>query len=93
MSIDRADEEWVALQVCPDHLAAAVLANFLKAHGVPCLVRNLSALPGLEKGAEVRVPARSLHRARWLNTLGSPTDTELDAMASGQWPLSGDQPP
>jgi hypothetical protein len=91
MPIDRQDERFVALQVCPDHVAAEVLANFLKSHGVPCVVRDFSALPGLEQGAEVRVPARCLHQARWLDALGRPTDAELDAMATGEWPLPGDR--
>lgn len=88
--MDAEDEELVVLQVCPDYLAAEVLANFLKTHGVPSIVRNLAALPGLEQGAEVRVPARCVHRARWLNAMAAPTDAELDALATGSRPSAGD---
>ena len=80
----RDDEELVVLQVCPDYVAAEVLANFLRVHGLPAVVRNFSPLPGLAQGAEVRVPANLLHRARWLNGFPSPTDAELEAMATGK---------
>lgn len=88
---DELDDELVVLQVCADHLAAEVLANFLRAHGVPALVRNLSPLPGLEQGAEVWVPGTLLHRARWLNAIPSPTDAELDALAIGSLSTSADR--
>ena len=80
------DEELVVLQVCPDYMAAEVLANFLRVHGVPAVVRNFSPLPGLAQGAEVRVPANLLHRARWLNAAPRPTDAELEALATGNFP-------
>ena len=92
MRIDP-DEEYVVLQVCADHLAAEVLANFLRANQVPALVRNLSPLPGLEQGAEVQVPASLVHRARWLNAVPSPTDAELDALAIGSGPTSDERGP
>lgn len=91
MHSDRDDEALVVLQVCTDHLAAEVLANFLRAHGVAALVRNLSPLPGLEQGAQVWVPAGLLHRARWLNAVPSPTDAELDALATGNPSPSGER--
>jgi hypothetical protein len=91
MSMDTDDEQYVVLQVCPDHLAAEVLANFLRTHGLSALVRNLSPLPGLEQGAEVWVPRSLLHRARWLNAVPSPTEAELDALATAQMPESGER--
>jgi hypothetical protein len=91
MSVGRDDDELVVLQVCTDHLAAEVLANFLRAHAVPALVRNLSPLPGLEQGTQVWVPAHLLHRARWLNAVPSPTDAELDALAIGNLSTSGER--
>ena len=91
MGTGRDEEEFVVLQVCADHLAAEVLANFLRAHGMSALVRNFSPLPGLEQGAEVWVPRRLLHRARWLNEVPSPTDAELDALATGHMPDSGER--
>jgi hypothetical protein len=80
------DEELVVLQVCADYVAAEVLANFLRVHGVPAVVRNFSPLPGLAQGAEVRVPASLLRRARWLHAVPSPTDAELEALAIGKIP-------
>lgn len=84
----RDDKDLVVLQVCADHVAAEVLANFLRVHGVPAVVRNFSPLPGLAQGAEVRVPGNLLHRARWLNAVPSPTDAELEALAVGKFPES-----
>lgn len=91
MSMDRDDEDLVVLQVCADHLAAEVLANFLRTHGVDALVHNLSPLPGLEQGAEVWVPRALLHRARWLNAVPSPTEAELETLATAYAPESGER--
>jgi hypothetical protein len=33
------ENDFVTVQVCPDHVAADVLANFLQSEGVPPVVR------------------------------------------------------
>ncbi|HWG76945.1 MAG TPA: hypothetical protein VN660_09150 [Steroidobacteraceae bacterium] len=91
MNMRRDDEDLVVLQVCTDHLAAEVLANFLRAHGVDALVRNIAPLPGLEQGSEVWVSRALLHRARWLNAVPSPTEAELEFLATGHAPESDER--
>lgn len=59
-------DELTVLQVCPDHIAATIVVDFLRAEGVAAVARNLSAVPGLEQGTEVLVRPALLHRARWL---------------------------
>ncbi len=81
MSASKQDD-FVTLQVCNDHIAAEVLANFLRAQGLPALIRNLGIVPGLEQGTEVLVPAEFLRRARELLSSQRPSDAELESLAT-----------
>jgi hypothetical protein len=76
------------LDVCPDHLAACIMVNFLRAEGVLAVARNLSAVPGLEQGTEVLVPTALLHRARWLLAQQQTSEAELTCLATGTPPES-----
>jgi hypothetical protein len=83
----RADDLSV-LQVCPDHIAANIMVNFLRAESVPAVARNLSAVPGLEQGTEVLVPAALLGRARLLLAQQAPSEAELAELATTTLPES-----
>jgi hypothetical protein len=84
------DNDFVTFQMCADHVAAAVLANFLQSESVPTIVRDLSAVPGLEQGTAVLVPAALLHRAKWLFAHQPPTEAELTNLATGTLPEAPD---
>lgn len=86
------ENDFVTLQVCSDHVAADVLANFLQSEGVPTIVHDLSAVPGLEQGTVVLVPAALLHRAKWLIAHEPPDDAELAYLAIGALPGASDDP-
>ncbi len=77
------NQELVVLQVCADRLAAEVVANLLRAESVPAVVRNFAAIPGLDQGAEVLVPAPMLQRARGVIAYPGPSDAELTFLATG----------
>lgn len=79
-------DDLTVLQVCPDHIAAAILVNFLRAESVPAVARNLSAVPGLEQGTEVLVPEALLNRARRLIAQQPSSDAELTDLATGTLP-------
>jgi hypothetical protein len=74
------------LQVCPDHIAANIMVNFLRAESVPAVARNLSAVPGLEQGTEVLVPSALLGRARLLLASQAPSEAELTDLATSTLP-------
>ncbi len=76
-------DDFTVLQVCPDHIAADIMVNFLRAESVPAIARNLSAVPGLEQGTEVLVPTALLGRARWLLAQPQPSEAELADLATG----------
>ena len=84
------ENDFVTVQVCPDHVAADVLANFLQSEGVPTIVHDRSAVPGLEQGTTVLVPAALLHRAKWLIAHKPPSDAELAYLATGVLPEAPD---
>jgi hypothetical protein len=75
-------DDFVVLQVCPDHIAANIMVNFLRAEAVLAVARNLSAVPGLEQGTEVLVPAALLGRARLLLAQQAPSEAELAELAT-----------
>jgi len=81
----RADDLSV-LQVCPDHIAANIMVNFLRAESVPAVARNLSAVPGLEQGTQVLVPSGLLGRARLLLAQQASSEAELTALATATSP-------
>lgn len=72
--------------MCSDHVAAEILANQLRAELVPAIVRGFGGIPGLEQGAEVLVPRRLLHRAKWIIAQSAPNDAELIFLATGELP-------
>ncbi len=74
------------VQFCPDHIAAEVLAGFLRSESVPVVVRNLGPIPGLEPGAEVLVPASWLPRAQRLLAQQEPSAEELAELAARTLP-------
>jgi len=76
------------LQVCPDHIAANIMVNFLRAESVPAIARNLSAVPGLEQGTEVLVPTVLVHRAKWLLAQQPQSEAELTYLATSTPPES-----
>jgi hypothetical protein len=80
------DDNLVLVQFCPDHIAAEVLAGFLRSESVPVVVRNLGPIPGLEPGAEVLVPASWLPRAQRLLAQQEPSDEELAELAARTLP-------
>lgn len=80
------DDNLVLVQFCPDHIAAEVLAGFLRSESVPAVVRNLGPIPGLEQGAEVLVPASWLPRAQRLLAQQEPSDEELAELAARTLP-------
>ena len=84
------DNEFVVVRVCPDRLAAEVIANALAAESVPAIVRGYGGIPGLEQGAEVLVPAALAHRARWIIGQPAPTEEELTFLATGRLPGDSD---
>ena len=91
MDMSAHDEDALAVvQLYPDHLAAEVVANLLRVESVPALVRNLSAIPGLEQGAQVLVPASVLHRARRIMAHAAPSEAELTLLATGEQPAAED---
>jgi hypothetical protein len=81
-------DELTVLQVCPDYIAASIMVNFLRAEGVPAIARNLSAVPGLEQGTEVRVPVALVHRAKWLLAQQPQSEADLDDLATSTLPES-----
>jgi hypothetical protein len=74
--------DFSVLQTCADHVAADIVANFLRAESVPAVVRNRAPVPGLEQGTDVLVPTALLSRARWLLAQQPPTDAELSYLAT-----------
>ena len=78
--------DWQTFNVYPNHLAAHVAAGLLENEGVPALIQPLGCIPGLEIFVAVLVPRELLHRARWIHALLSPTDAELEFLATGQLP-------
>lgn len=74
------------LQVCPDHIAADIMVNFLRAESVPAVARNLSAVPGLEQGTEVLVPSALVGRAKLLLAQQEPSEAELTELATATAP-------
>ena|ERR1700685_3176927 len=86
------ESDFVTVQVCPDHVAADVLANFLRSEGVPTMVHDLSAVPGLEQGTAVPVSAALVHRAKWLIAHEPPSEAELAYLATGALPGAPDDP-
>jgi hypothetical protein len=87
-------DDFTVLQVCPDHVAANIMVNFLRAEGVPAVARNLSAVPGLEQGTEVLVPSALLPRARRLLAQQPHSEAELTDLATSAPPeADGDSRP
>ncbi len=79
-------DDFSVLQVCPDHIAANIMVNFLRMESVPAVARNLSAVPGLEQGTEVLVPTALVHRAKWLLAQQPQSEAELTYLATGAPP-------
>lgn len=79
-------ENWALLATCGNHLEARVMAGLLESESVQVMVRNEGAVPGLESGTQVLVPAALLHRARWLLAQALPTEAELTELATQQLP-------
>jgi hypothetical protein len=84
------ENDFVTVQLCSDHVAADVLASFLQSEGVPTIVRDRSAVPGLEQGTAVLVPVALLHRAKWLIAHEPPSEAELAYLATGELPEASD---
>ena len=74
---------WELAQSCSDRLSAEVIAGVLREAGIPVRIVDAGALPGLEFGSRVLVPAPLLHRASWLLKQLPVSDAELDALAEG----------
>lgn len=88
MPPSASDADLVAVQICPDRLAAEVIAKALEVESVPAVVRVFGGIPGLDEGAEVLVPPELVHRARWIMDRPGPSDAELTFLATGK--LSAD---
>jgi len=81
------DPAWQVLAEFETHLAAEIAASVLRAESVPVRIESYGALPGLELGSRVLVPAELLHRARWLCEQARVSDSELEFLATGRLPL------
>ena len=80
-------QTWQAVGEFPNHLAAEIAASVLRAESVPVRIESSGALPGLELGSRVLVPAEILHRAKWLLAQARVSDSELELLATGRLPL------
>ncbi len=80
-------EAWQVVAEFPNHLAAEIAASVLRAESVPVRIQSSGALPGLELGSRVLVPADQLHRAKWLCEQAQVSDAELEFLATGRLPL------
>jgi len=80
-------QDWQAVAEFENHLAAEIAASVLRAESVPVRIESSGALPGLEVGSRVMVPADLLHRARWLWEQAQVSDAELELLATGRLPL------
>jgi hypothetical protein len=80
-------DDWQTVEEFPDHLAAEIAASVLRAAELPVRIKSSGALPGLELGSSLMVPAALLHRARWLLAQAKVSDSELEFLATGRLPL------
>jgi hypothetical protein len=82
-----ADPAWEVVGEFANHLAAEIVASVLRVESIPVRIVSSGALPGLELGSRVLVPADQLHRARWLCEQAQVSDAELELLATGRLPL------
>jgi len=73
---------WETAAVCSDELSAQALLGRFAAEGVPARLEADSALLGASRSCRILVPARLLHRARWVLSQSSFTAEELEALAT-----------
>lgn len=81
------ERAWEVVGEFQNHLAAEIAASVLRAEALPVRIESTGALPGLELGSRVLVPAELLHRARWLCEQARVSDAELEFLATGHLPL------
>ena len=59
-------DEWQVFAYYNDQASAEAIAGLLRAEGVTAIVSGDQPIPGLAAGFRVLVPARLMHRARWI---------------------------
>ena len=78
------ETDWVLFESRGDSASAEMLRSQLGIDGVATRI-EIHGVPGLST-FNVLVPRTLLHRARWITQQPSPSDTELEFLATGQLP-------
>ena len=82
----RAGDEWELFQTFTDIGSAEVVCAWLLSEEVPARVDTVSFESSLEIQYRLYVRRDLVHRARWVIAQPSPTDAELEFLATGKLP-------
>ena len=79
-------DEWELFQSFGDLGSAEVLCAWLRREEVPAMVEPRYLEDALEREYRVFVHRKMMHRARWVVAQPSPSDAELEFLATGKLP-------